>query len=30
MSDHALLIIVAIETTFLVLFGGYNAWGRRP
>lgn len=29
MSDHALLIIIVIETTFLLLFGGYSAW-RRP
>jgi hypothetical protein len=30
MSDHALLIIIVIETTFLILFGGYSMWGRRP
>ena len=30
MNDHALLIVIAIETTVLVLFGGWGAFGRRP
>jgi hypothetical protein len=30
MNDHALLIIIAIETTVLLLFGGYGTFRGRP